>query len=138
MELLRAWTCRSRFNFQLTLAHILEYDEGSVTPAWELGKLTGALDPYNHPQSMHARVTSAEFAGETWFDFIIHQTAGSSENFRLPFGSGEFQSLEDDITLTNEEYALGLPIVQGEFRTTDVTLHGRQLGVTSLMVPSIR
>lgn len=90
MDLARAGTSRSRFKFQLALAHILEYDEGLGTPAWELDKLTGALDPYNHPQSMHARVTSAESAGETWFDFIIHQTAGSSENFRLPSSSGGF------------------------------------------------
>jgi len=104
MDLARVGTSRSRFKFQqLGLTHNWVYDEGSVTPAWELGKLTGAIDPYNHPQSMHARVTSAEFAGGTWFNFIIHQTTGSLENFRLPSDSGGFQSLEDDITLTNED-----------------------------------
>ncbi len=83
-----------------------EYDEGSVTRAREIGQITDAFDPYNHPLSMHSTLTSAEFAGEPWFDFIIHQS-----------GKGQIP-----ITLVRNEYSHNLPIVEEEHRTTDTNL----------------
>jgi len=82
-----------------------EYNDGSVTRAWELGELTRALDPYNHPQSMHARETSAEFAGESWFDFIIYQPGGRGGNSPFSTESG-LRKLGNEITLVRKEYPL--------------------------------
>lgn len=98
-----------------------EYNEGSVTRARELGQLTRVIDPYNHPQSMHATGTSVEFAGEKWFDFIVHQTSGKCSGASICPSIAE-QTLQDDIDRSRIELNHALPIVQEEFRTTDVTL----------------
>jgi len=83
-----------------------EYDDASKMRAREIGQLTDELDTYNHPMSMHPKTTSAEYAGESWFDFIIHQTLSAAP----------------PIDLIRKEYLLGLPIVEEEHRITDPNL----------------
>ena len=59
-----------------------EYDEAKTDfgiPASEFayhGRIVRQYDPYDHPISLHptGRSTSAEFASEDWFDFIMQQT----------------------------------------------------------------
>jgi hypothetical protein len=107
-KLERAWkyTIARYAAYPIFWQPIGEYDEDSVSRAREIGRITDTLDCYNHPQSMHPRITSAEFAGESWFDFIIHQTLSKIA----------------PIDLIRNEYANDLPIVEEEHRVSDVNL----------------
>ncbi|MCC7174213.1 MAG: DUF5060 domain-containing protein [Bryobacterales bacterium] len=49
--------------------------EGGRELLREIGTLLRKLDPYNHPRSTDALVTSAPLAGDGWMNFIVHRGA---------------------------------------------------------------
>ncbi|MEO7651316.1 MAG: DUF5060 domain-containing protein [Bryobacteraceae bacterium] len=57
----------------------------------EIGLLLKKSDPYQHPRSSHARLTSAPLLEDGWMDYVVYQTAdnqlGSVEHqlFAAPF-----------------------------------------------------
>lgn len=85
---------------------IAEYDDRPIDRAVELARMTRSLDPYDHPLSLHPRVTSGGLAGEPWFDFIIHQ------------------NLKDEapVELIRKESRNNLPVIEEEHRVEDPDL----------------
>ncbi len=63
--------------FHVTWQGIWQYEkyEGGRELLREIGALLKRLDPYNHPRSTDADVTSAALAGDGWMTFIIQRTA---------------------------------------------------------------